>query len=191
MDKSIYMTKRGCNTIRMDSVILNAVWKNLAHLTSEATRMTEAEAARFGDNPVAKFVGLLPFLAGCQEAQRTALAHLAIWVVANRGGARAVFDHKSADDRDPLARLESISHYLGGDRMVIEAGLRRLALCMASGYLNDKVKDDALGAYNPFSAGAWTSGILAQLDVPVPASVAEILDSTLGIETAKLGIWGN
>lgn len=172
----------------MDTSALDAIWKRLAATAAEALRMTEGESARFVSNPVARLVGLLPFLAGCDEAERTALAHLATWGVANRGRARAVFDHKPADDRDPLARLAPIADFAGGDRAVIDAGMRRLALCMVAGYVRDRETDLAVGAYNPVAAGIWNADALrAELGVATAGSAA--VDAQLSADGAVIMVW--
>jgi hypothetical protein len=181
----------------MEQLSLDSIWERLADLTAEATRMTEAEAARFGKNPVAKLVGLLPFLASSDEPARTSLAHLAVWIMANRGGARAVFDHKPADDRNPLARLTPIAGFEGGDRRLIEEGLLRLRICMVAGYRRDLGKDRALDAYNPLASGAWNgeASIKALVDSSAANSLAlapgdrTLLDAILPVEEALRGWW--
>jgi len=180
-------------TSNMNNTTLDAIWKSLADTTAEVTRMTDAEAARLYANKVAKLVGLLPYLAGCEEAQRTALSHLATWVIANRSAARTVFDHKAADDRDPLARLETLSHFVGGDKAIIDAGMRRLALCMVSGYARDKEKDQALGGYNPINAKTWDeSATTARLGAGAAATTpagAPGVDGVLSAEAANAAAW--
>jgi hypothetical protein len=176
-----------------------ALWKRLAELSAEALRMTEAEAGRFAANPVARLVGLLPFLAGCDDPTRTALAHLATWVVANRGGARTIFDHGPGDDREPLARLAPIADFRGGDKKVIDEGMRRLALSMVAGYDRDRDKDRALDQYNPLNAGVWnyeeTVKKLGHTG-PVPAAAAKTIapgatgvDAVLSPQAAVTGVW--
>jgi len=199
---AVYMTKNAVYYcfMDMDTATLHGIWKRLAGLTAEATRMSENETLRFADNKVARLVGLLPFLAGCEEAERTALAHLAVWVVANRGGARATFDHRPADDRGPLARLAAISHFEGGDKAIVAAGLRRLALAMVSGYQKDREVDRALGAYNPLNSGVWNFEALVQeLGEPSPGPARAMaaaaptsgagIDAALSAADAATGLW--
>lgn len=182
----------------MDLSTYEALWKRLVELSAEALRMTEAEAERFSTNPVSRLVGILPFLAGCEDAERTALSHLAIWVIANRGGARTVFDHRPSDDADPLTRLEPISHFKGGDRKVIDAGMRRLALCMVAGYERDQRKDRAIGAYNPIVEKKWAAAELigelggsgAAVAAARGAASSEVgVDEVLSAEAAVQGFW--
>lgn len=150
--------------------------------------MTADEAARFRDNRVARLVGLLPFAAGCDDAERTALAHLAAFVVANRGGARAVFDHAPSDDVDPLARLSTIADFSGGDPGILARGMALLGLCMLAGYRRDAAKDAASGEYNPINSGAWDSGrveaaLLADARAVEPASLDPIMTETQALGT--------
>ena len=62
---------------------------------------------------------------------------------------------KLADDGDPLIRLERISHFIGGNRSVLDEGMARLGLAMPGGYQRDQGKDTASGEYNPLNAGIW------------------------------------
>jgi hypothetical protein len=100
-------------------------------------------------------VAALPFLAGCREAERTALAHLAVFVLAESEAARRIFDHKPEDDFDVLARLKPISDFEGGDPSVIDQGMKALAVLLIEGYKRDVASDKAKGWYNPVGSGAW------------------------------------
>ncbi|MFZ4617913.1 MAG: hypothetical protein ACOYM2_17165 [Rectinemataceae bacterium] len=144
----------------MENAMLDGIWEELSRLTAEALRMTDPEAARFSASRVARLVGLLPFIAGCGEAERTALAHLAVWVAANRGGVRTVFDARPSDDSMPESRLATISAFSGGSAVIIDAGMKRLALVMIAGYERDSKVDLARGKHNPVAAGIWNAQAL-------------------------------
>ena len=62
---------------------------------------------------------------------------------------------KLAVDGDPRIRLEPISHFIGGNRSVLDEGMARLGLAMPGGYQRDQGKDTASGEYNPLNAGIW------------------------------------
>jgi hypothetical protein len=47
--------------------LIDPVWMRLSGIAAEALRMSEGEAERFRGNRVAKLVGLLPFIAGCED----------------------------------------------------------------------------------------------------------------------------
>lgn len=192
----------GVNNTPMAKLNIEKTWKSLVALSAEALRMDDKEKAAFAESQVAKLVGLLPYLAGCEEAERTALAHLAVWVVANRGGAAKVFDHKPADDHDPLERLAPIADFRGGDRKVINEGMRRLALCMLAGYKRDMAKDEKSGGYNPLNAKAWDyKKMAAHLAAPAGGALlmakaagpmigdASGIDGVLDSDSAVKAIW--
>jgi hypothetical protein len=84
----------------------------MATLSSVAQdmNMSAAEAERFLSAPVPRTIAALPFLANCEDPERTSYAHLVIYVGASlRKNGRKIFDHKPSDDNDALKRLSSIS----------------------------------------------------------------------------------
>lgn len=133
----------------MTTDLMNSIWARLVTASADALRMTDTETKRFNDNRVARLVGLLPFIATCDDAERSSLSHLATFVVANRGEARRAFDHAQEDDAEPLARLRTISDFKGGDESILSRGLALLGLCMVSGYRRDVEIDDLFNNYNP------------------------------------------
>jgi len=133
-----------------------ATWMELTTAIAAAFRMTDAEAKRLSGSTTARIIGAIPFIAGCVDPERTALAHLATYVMASKDGfARFQFDHKAADDLDVYARLRSIAGFEGGDEGVIAHGMALLALNMVQGYRTDIEKDRASGEYNALVSGAW------------------------------------
>lgn len=169
---------------------MNILWGKLADISIEALRMNESEARAFKNNKVAKLVGLLPFAAGCDDAMRFSLSHLATFVIANRGRARRVFDHAPADDADPLARLRTIADFKGGDPALLEEGMARLALCMVSGYRRDAEVDRLTGEYNPVNDGAVDSTMAAASSRSIPDSAGPtVIDSILTEDDAFQAFW--
>mgnify|MGYP001344891158 CR=1 FL=1 len=130
-------------------------WAELAAQIADAFRMRETESSAFKANKTARLIAAIPFAAGCEEPERTALAHLATYLIAGSPSCRRAFDHKAADDREALARLAPIADFQGGDKKVIDRGMRLLALIMVSGYRRDLEKDGKSGEYNPLLAKAW------------------------------------
>jgi len=152
--------------------------------------MSEKEAAAFRANKVARLVGLLPFVAGCDDAQRTALAHLAVFVVANRGESRRVFDHSPTDDAEPLARLRTIADFKGGDAATLERGMALLGLCMVSGYRRDAELDRILDAYNPANVDSSKAAVAeSRFREVIAVTKPTELDAILSIEEAEKGYW--
>lgn len=164
-------------------------WTGLSARIAEAFRMSEKEAAAFAANRTARLVAAIPFAAGCEEAERTALEHLSTFVLASTPSCRHVFDHKAADDRDPLARLAPIADFRGGDPAVIDRGMRLLAIIMISGYRRDLDKDRKSGEYNPLLSAAWNA------DKTIEGLVAGLADGSalpfgyMTPETAKVTFW--
>ena len=130
-------------------------WAELAAQIADTFRMRAPEAAALKANQTARLIAAIPFAAGCAEPERSALSHLATYLLAGSPSCRRVFDHKAADDRDALARLAPIADFQGGDKEVIDRGMRLLAIIMVSGYRHDLEKDAKSGEYNPLLAKAW------------------------------------
>jgi hypothetical protein len=89
----------------MPNLFSPELWLELASAVSRAYRMDEAAAGRLAANKTARLVAAIPYLAGCAEPRRRALAHLGTFVLADSDGARRDFDHKPEDDVDALRRL--------------------------------------------------------------------------------------
>jgi len=103
---------------------------------------------------IAKLIAAIPFLAGCEDAERTAVAHPAPTCLSTRED-EALFQCQPEDRISVLERLRLGSNFKGGDRRIIDRGLCLLALNMVSDYHRDIEEDAALGKYNPIAAGAW------------------------------------
>ncbi len=172
----------------MNFATIDSLWNRLSDVSAEALRMNDSETRAFKNNKVAKLVGLLPFAAGCDDAMRSSLSHLATFVIANRGRARRFFDHAPADDANPMARLRTIADFKGGDSAALEQGLARLALCMTSGYRRDAEIDRLTGEYNP------VNGDTVEPERSAVSSCSEkngsaVIDSILTADEAIYTFW--
>ena len=169
----------------------DANWERLCGLVAEAFRMDGSERARLAGSRAARITGALPYLAGCRNPERTALAHLAAFVLACRGGTRKVFDHGPGDVAGPLARLEPIARFPGGDPAVIRKGMALLGLLMLGGYERDREKDTAGGEYNPLNSGAWKAGeVRARLQAEAASAKVPELDAIISTDEASVrGYW--
>lgn len=174
----------------MTPACMNLLWNTLSGTIATSVSMTDGETERFRSNAVAKLVGLLPFIAGCDDPERTALSHLATFVIAGRGESRRVFDHSPADDVEPLARLRTISDFKGGDDAIIERGMALLCLCMVTGYERDIELDNQLHRYNPLSSGRWNiAETRGRLDVVLSRSTDPVMDLILTEDDAMRIYW--
>src|SRR5208337_3670463 len=129
-------------------------WADISGRVAEAFRMTTEEKERFAGGRIAKLIAAIPFLARCEDAERTAVAHLGTYLLSTRETKR-YFDTRPEDAVSVLERLRLGSGFIGGDKGIIEKGLCLLALNMVSDYKRDVEEDARLGKYNPISAGAW------------------------------------
>ena len=128
---------------------MRANWYEIANSVSEQLGMTPDEAEALSRNPVARLVAELPYLAGAEQAERTAYAHLATYVMAARNP--GVFGHVAGESL--AERLRSIEHFIGGDRAIIERGMRTLEIASLADHAADATVDAISGKYNPLNAG--------------------------------------
>jgi hypothetical protein len=164
-------------------------WAELSGRIADAFRMREAEASAFTANETARLIAAIPFAAGCEEAERTALAHLATYVLAGSPSCRHVFDHKAADDKDALARLAPIADFQGGDAKVIDRGMHLLAIIMISGYRRDLEKDQKSGEYNPLLAKTWEADKVVESLASDLADTSSLPFGYMRPETAFVTFW--
>jgi hypothetical protein len=141
-------------TVAKKALFPDALWAEISGRVAEAFRMTEDEREELRGSRIAKLIAATPFLAGCDDAERTAVAHLGTYLLSIRE-TKPYFNTRPEDARGPLERLRLISSFSGGDRRIIERGLCLLALNMVSDYKRDIEEDERLGKYNPIAAGAW------------------------------------
>ncbi len=104
-------------------------------------------------------IATIPFAAGCKEPERTAIAHLMIYIGEIKGFQK-YYAHLPSDDEDLFQRLAFISTFQGGDQTIIEHGMNLLALIMVEGCHRSEAKDRKTGVYNPFVSGAWNYKLL-------------------------------
>jgi len=170
--------------------LTTARWAALAQSVAEAFRMPAAEAEALERSMTARMIGALPFLAGCDQAERTAITHVSVYVLSSRGANRAAFDHLPEDDVHPRRRLASIENFQGGDPAILERGMNLLTLQMLCGYARDQAKDLVTGEYNPLLSGAWNAEALRDeliakiVDTPCPE-----MDGVMTIHDAQANWW--
>jgi hypothetical protein len=154
-------------------------WDTLCTCIAETFRFTETERIAFERNKTAQLIAALPFAAGCDEPERTALAHLAVYMTEIRGGS-SIGGHTPGDNESIFARLRLIASFKGGNPAVITHGMNKLALIMVQGYKRSKEEDALRGVYNPLNDCSWNAEELkVQLISGINAFPCEILDSIL------------
>ncbi len=175
----------------MSATLTASQWNTLVEQIASAFRFSAEEQKRLAANKTARLVAAIPFVAACQQPERTALAHLAVFVLASAPSCRQVFDHGPLDNRDPLARLAPIADFQGGDPEIIDRGMRLLGLVMVNGYQKDLDKDAHSSEYNPLLARAWDRDrIASELSAPL-RSASSPLDPYMSLDEALRGFWDN
>ncbi len=129
-------------------------WYYLVKETARVFRLTEKEINRLENSNTAKIIATIPFEANCKDPERTAIAHLCLYV-AEIQGYQKFCSHQISDDTDIFNRLSFISTFEGGNQTIIEHGMNILALIMLEGYKKSELKDKQNNVYNPLVSGVW------------------------------------
>ncbi|MFP4363648.1 MAG: hypothetical protein ACLFR1_07235 [Spirochaetia bacterium] len=165
-----------------------AEWTGIMETVADAFGMGLEEKARFQECRVAQLVAALPFLAKCEDPDRTAAAHLATYTLSVR--TRNIFTTKETDAGDIYRRLETIKTFEGGDPQVIRRGMALLALNMLSDYKQGAEKDREQGKYNPVAEGLWDyEAEKRKLMKDIKSTQSSEIDTLLTAEQAIASDW--
>lgn len=171
-------------------IFTNETWLAITRMAAEVFRLAPSEMARLRANTTARLIVALPYIANCEDADRTATQHLTTYLLAET--AENIFDHRIEDDRDVGARLERISHFSGGETMLIRRGMALLELAMVCGYERSMETDKARGVYNPLVSGAWIAeSIKSRLVKEIRSIPSQTMDSIFDVERALTGRWND
>lgn len=147
------------NSMKKLQEIPDTTWEYFVQEMKKVFRFTRKETKWFRNCKTAKLIATIPFVAGCDEPERTAIAHLCIYLAEIRGFQK-YYAHLPSDDSDLYKRLGFISTFEGGNREIIEYGMNLLALIMIEGYHRSEQKDKQNGTYNPFISETWDYKLL-------------------------------
>lgn len=161
-------------------------WREIASIIASTFSMDDTRARKLLSNATAKLIAAIPYLAGCREPMRSALAHLATFIVAGTPAAEKIFDHKAEDNYDVFARLATISHFEGGDPAIINRGMKHLAQMMIEGYKKDVGSDKAAGLYNPVADGSWNA---EEKLASIASSTAAVPNAEMDSIVGPIGTW--
>ena len=152
-------------------------WPQIAEAVGRAFRMDTEDLASFRKKPVAQLIAAIPFLAGCDQPARTAVAHLGTYILSIRE-TKPFFNADPTDDGDILDRLRLIMNFRGGDAAIIDRGMALLGLTMVIDYQRDMQIDEAMGKHNPVASGAFDyEAIRADLKSRVEAVACPAMDA--------------
>lgn len=140
----------------------DSTWNYFVKEMKKVFRFTHKETKWFKNCKTAKLIATIPFAAGCDEPERTAIAHLCIYMAEIRGFQKYCA-HLPSDDSDLFKRLGFIATFEGGDKEIIEYGMNMLALTMIEGYHKTEKEDEKNGVYNPFVSGGWDYNTLKRV----------------------------
>ncbi len=164
-------------------------WSEISALVADAFRMTQEERERFHGSRIAKLIGAIPFLAQCEDAERTAVAHLGTYLLSIRETKR-YFNANREDRVSVLARLRLGSNFEGGEKAIIDRGLSLLALNMVYDYRRDAEEDVFLGKYNPVSEGDIDFALaIENLTRTIEAIPCGEMEEILPVQAAAEDFW--
>lgn len=146
------------NSMKKLQEIPDATWEYFVQEMKKVFRFTRKETKWFRNCKTAKLIATIPFAAECDEPERTAIAHLCIYLTELRGFQK-FYSHLPSDDIDLFKRLGFISTFEGGNKDIIEYGMNLLCLTMIEGYHKSENEDKKMGIYNPFVSGKWNYNI--------------------------------
>lgn len=167
-----------------------ATWNEIADSVADAFRMQPHEREWFRNKPVARLIAAIPMMAGCQDAERTAVAHLGTYLLSVKS-TKPYFNASTDDDKGIFERLRLGMNFVGGDQGVIDKGMSMLALCMVIDYAQDAGEDQMRGKYNPVGSGAFDyQAIRADLEERIAAVECPEMEMILRDFDTKAGWWG-
>lgn len=164
-------------------------WARISNDLAAAFRLDAAEAGALKVNRIAKLVAALPFLAGCEDAGRTAVAHLGTYLLSVRE-TKPWFCARPEDGASLFERLRLGANFKGGDEAVIRRGMSLLALNMISDYKRDLEEDAAAGKYNPLAAGDFVfEEAVEELEWAIAKVPCDEMDEIITAGEMPLSYW--
>jgi hypothetical protein len=129
-------------------------WDYFIDELSKVFNLSFNEKEKLQSSKVAKLIAAIPYVAKCNEPERTAIAHLCLYMSEIRGFEKFC-SHNQIDDIYYMNRLSFIATFSGGDEKIINHGMNLLALAMIEGYNQSSKSDKEKGIYNPFVSKVW------------------------------------
>ncbi|HUX42475.1 MAG TPA: hypothetical protein VMV83_15005 [Rectinemataceae bacterium] len=185
MDKTLESVKTELGT----KLFPDATWLAISDDIALAFRMSAAEKEALGRNKIARLVASLPYLAGCEDAGRTAVAHLGTYLLSTRE-TKHWFDATARDSVSVLERLWLGADFRGGDEKIIRRGLNLLALNMIADYKRDIDEDAASGKYNPLAAGDFDfKETVEDLEWSIISTPCPEMDEIVSLAEIPMSFW--
>jgi len=177
-------------TAPTQAATFSQTWPEIADAVAKAFRMDHEEAEWLENKRIAKLIGAIPYLAGCDQPARTAVTHVSTYLLSIKD-TKPFFNADPTDDINILERLRLIMNFRGGDPRIIDKGMCLLALSMFDDYKRDVHIDEVYDKYNPVAAGAFDyestrADLLQRIETVACPQMDEILNSDMGGES----YWG-
>ena len=176
--------------MRMEGEFTQKNWDDLVTRIADLYHFDTDRREGMRQNRTIKLVAALPFIAGCRNPMRVALSHMSVYILASSKEGKDVFLHGFSDNGSLMTRLERISHFDGGDSVVIDRGMKMIAYSMIGDHYHDAESDAAEGKYNPLNSGIWDyKAIVKQLADDIRSVDCPKLDEIMNIEYGPLAYW--
>ena len=152
-------------------------WNYFVSELTKVFRLNAFEQQQLKNSITAKIIAVIPFSADCKDANRTAIAHLCIYLTEIKGFQKYCA-HISSDDKNLFKRLSLISNFEGGKQPIIEKGMNLLSYIMLEHYHETCEHDRKNDIYNPLNAGTWNYCLLkTSIEKEINDVYCPILDS--------------
>lgn len=168
-----------------------SIWEKVSEDVATAFRMDAEERKWFKNKGLAKLIAAIPFLAGCEDAERTAVSHLGTYILSIRE-TKHYFNPGPADNTSIFERLRLGSNFKGGDQRIIKRGMSLIARMMLEDYKRDVHIDKAINKYNPIEAGAFRyEETKRELEENISAVDCPGMDQIFASDIGTRGFWGS
>ena len=174
--------------VRRASQWSESSWSATTDLVAREFGLGDRKLQALRAKGVARLIGAIPFLAGCDNPSELALANLGHYVT-SCGIGKKLYAATAENSTNVFGRLNP-AQYQGGDEAIIRRGMSLVALNMLADYNRDVELDRSLGKYNPIGAGDWNyEEKLEELLANVEAVECPEMDEIIGVHTIMNSAW--
>ncbi len=168
----------------------DAVWHEIVEHLAVSFNLDAEMREKLEAKNTARLIGAIPFIGECDHPFKTAVQHVAIYILSIQEGTKQYFHHTQADDVSLGSRLQPIMQFSGGNPVLLTRGMNLLMLQMVAGYLRDVEKDMKNTKYNPVAAGVWNAEELIERLSQEIESVPHVeMDSIMTVGESIRGYW--
>lgn len=171
-------TQKVCRATRFTG----STWLAITDHVAREFGMSDEHLQMLRSKDIARLIGAIPFLAGCDDAAELATTNLRHYVM-SCGIGKKLYAATPANSTDIFGRLAP-AQYRGGDEAIVRRGMSLIALNMLADYKRDVELDASIGKYNPIGAGDWDyDEIYGRLIANVEAIECDEMDEIVEVHT--------